>query len=325
MGGLRKGLPITFWTFLIASVAIAGVPGLAGFFSKDEILYETFKEGHWILWTIGILTSLLTATYMFRLVFLTFFGQRRHDAPVPDHPEEEEPDYASASAHGATADTHQHDSHPHHPAAAPSHQPDSHSHHGGHLHDAPPAMALALIVLAIGSVLGGYVGIPHALGGHNALGEWLAPSFHAVGAAAGEAAASETVGEEGSLELTLMLVSSLVAILGIAIAAFIWIKRRDIADSAARNLRSVHRLLMNKYYVDELYDAAIVQPIKVISTEGLWRGLDVKVIDGTVNGTAAIIDGGAAVLRRLQTGSVRTYAGSLLVGVVLILGYYLWR
>ena len=186
-------------------------------------------------------------------------------------------------------------------------------------------MALALIVLAIGSVLGGYVGIPHALGGHNALGEWLAPSFHAAGAAAGEAAASETVGEEGSLELTLMLVSSLVAILGIAIAAFIWIKRRDIADSAARNLRSVHRLLMNKYYVDELYDAAVVQPIKVISTEGLWRGLDVKVIDGTVNGTAAIIDGGAAVLRRLQTGSVRTYAGSLLVGVVLILGYYLWR
>jgi NADH-quinone oxidoreductase subunit L len=286
---------------------------LAGFFSKDEILFETFVESHRLLWVIGILTSLLTATYMFRLVFLTFFGTRRHDAPVPEHPEEEEPDFAHA-AHDA-----------HHPAPAASHAHDSHAHGGGHLHDAPPAMALALVVLAIGSVLAGYVGIPHGLGGHNALGEWLAPSFHAVGSVAGEAAESATVGEEGSMELTLMLVSSVVAILGIVIAWFVWIKRRDIADTAARSLSGVYRLLVHKYYVDDLYDAAIVQPIKVISTEGLWRGLDVKVIDGAVNGAGAIVDGGSAVLRRLQTGSVRAYAGSLLVGVVLILGYYLWR
>jgi NADH-quinone oxidoreductase subunit L len=308
MGGLWKQLPITFWTFVIASIAIAGVPGLAGFFSKDEILYETFKEGHWILWGIGILTSLLTATYMFRLVFLTFFGQRRHDAPVPEHPEEEETDYG-----------HAHDAHAAHGHSAGP---------GGHLHDAPPAMALALIVLAIGSVAAGYIGIPHALGGHNSLGEWLAPSFQVAGQAAGaarEAAESATVGEEGSLELTLMLVSSLIALLGIAIAAFIWLRRRDLADKAARSLRGVHRLLLNKYYVDELYDASVVQPVKVISTDGLWRGFDVKVIDGAVNGTAAMVDGGAAVLRRLQTGSVRSYAGSILVGVVIILGYYLWR
>jgi len=316
MGGLRKELPITFWTFLIASIAIAGVPGLAGFFSKDEILFETFREGHWILWTIGALTSLMTATYMFRLVFLTFFGKRRHDAPAPAHPEEEEPDYA-----------HQHAADPHHPAAAASHQQAAHdhaahgSHHGGHLHDAPPAMALALIVLAIGSVFAGYVGVPHALGGHNLLGEWLAPAFHAAGQEAAEHAAEG----EASLELTLMLVSSLLALLGIGLAAFIWIKRRDIADSAARSLSGVHRLLLNKYYVDELYDASVVQPIKAISTEGLWRGVDVNVIDGAVNGTGAIVDGGAAVLRRLQTGSVRTYAGSLLFGVVVILGYYLWK
>src|SRR5688572_13058695 len=91
MGGLKNGLPLTYWTFLIASIAIAGVPGLAGFFSKDEILFETFREGHTVLWVIGVLTSLLTATYMFRLVFLTFWGERRHDAPAPEHPEEEEP------------------------------------------------------------------------------------------------------------------------------------------------------------------------------------------------------------------------------------------
>ena len=91
MGGLKNGLPITYWTFLIGAIAIAGVPGLAGFFSKDEILWRTFANGHWILWTIGVLTSLLTATYMFRLVFLTFHGERRHAAAAPAHPEEEEP------------------------------------------------------------------------------------------------------------------------------------------------------------------------------------------------------------------------------------------
>jgi NADH-quinone oxidoreductase subunit L len=320
MGGLRKQLPITYWTFFIASLAIAGVPGLAGFFSKDEILYETFRAGHWILWTMGVLTSLLTATYMFRLVYLTFHGTRRHDAPALVV-QEEEADLAHAhDAH----DAHGHGANSHHPAAAASHGHGVDSHHGNHLHDAPPAMALALIVLAIGSVAAGYLGIPHALGGHNALGEWLAPSFHVMGQAA-EAAAEGSTGEEGSLELTLMLVSSTVAILGIAIAFFIWNKRREIADGAARSLSGVYRLLLNKYYVDELYDAAVVQPIKVISTEALWRGFDVKVVDGAVNGTAAIVDGGAAVLRRLQTGSVRAYAGSVLVGVVVILGYYLWR
>jgi NADH-quinone oxidoreductase subunit L len=122
-----------------------------------------------------------------------------------------------------------------------------------------------------------------------------------------------------------MGVSSAIALLGIGIAFFIWQMRRHIADSMARSLSGVHRLLLNKYYVDEAYDAAIVHPIKVISTEGLWRGFDVKVIDGAVNGTAAIVDSSAAALRRLQSGSVRTYAGSIFVGAVLIIGYYLWR
>jgi NADH-quinone oxidoreductase subunit L len=341
MGGLRKQLPITFWTFLIASIAIAGVPGLAGFFSKDEILYETFKEGHTILWVIGIITSLLTATYMFRLVFLTFFGQRRHDAPAPEHPEEEEPAahgaqaaHAASAAHDAqvrlkpdpTVSAHDH-GHPASPHGGSGLASADHG-HGDHLHDAPPAMALALIVLAIGSVVAGYIGLPHALGGHNSLGEWLAPAFHAVNAAGGEAAretAEGATGEGGSLELTLMLVSSVIALIGVGIGWFIWDKRRDIADSMARRFSGLHRLLMNKYYVDELYDTAIVHPIEVISEQGLWRGADVKLIDGTVNGAAAIVDMGASVLRLLQSGSVRIYASSVIVGVVVILGYYLWR
>jgi NADH-quinone oxidoreductase subunit L len=319
MGGLKAGLPITYWTFLIGSLAIAGVPGLAGFFSKDEILFETFAHGHQILWVVGILTSLLTATYMFRLVFLTFHGERRHDAPAPEHPEEE------PSAHLS-----------HHPALDESHQDDHESHRhdpGSHLHDAPAAMALALIVLAVGSVLAGYAGVPRALGGSNALGGWLAPSFTARSVTTladqqvGEVGEAGGAGEAGAagLELSLMVVSSIVAIVGIGLAAFIWLKRREIADRAAATFPGLYRLLLNKYYVDEVYDAAIVQPIRIVSQEALWRGIDVHVIDGAVNGVATIVDGWSSLLRRLQSGSVRAYAGSLFIGVVLILGYYLWR
>jgi NADH-quinone oxidoreductase subunit L len=131
--------------------------------------------------------------------------------------------------------------------------------------------------------------------------------------------------DETALELTLMAVSSTIAVAGILLAAFIWLKRRDLADSMARSFAPIHRLLLNKYYVDEVYDATVVQPIHVVSREGLWRGFDVRVVDGAVNGTGTIVAASAAVMRRLQTGSVRAYAGSLMVGVVLVLGYYLWR
>jgi len=282
MGGLKRYLPITYWTFLIGSLAIAGVPFLSGFFSKDEILYETFAAGHWILWIIGAFTSLLTAIYMFRLVFLTFHGKSR---------------------------THGH-------------------HEESHLHDAPPSMAMPLVVLALGAVLAGYVGVPHALGGENRLAAWLAPSFAPPAVAdglqaSGEGEAAEE--EHAALELTLMAVSSGIALLGIGIAAFIWLKRREIADAMARKYAGVHRLLLHKYYVDEVYDATIVKPILIGSREGLWRGLDVQVVDGAVNGTGALVAAGSSMLRRLQTGSVRAYAGSMFIGVVVILGYYLWR
>jgi NADH-quinone oxidoreductase subunit L len=306
MGGLRKELPITFWTFVIGAVAIAGIPPLAGFFSKDEILFETFVEGHQILWVIGALTALLTATYMFRLVFLTFWGER---PPSPS---------ASAGQAGARGQAH---------GNAHGHGHDGH----GHLHDAPPAMALALIVLAIGSVAAGWIGIPHALGGHNQLHAWLEPAFEppraAVLAAEGAAAAAEgeaAAESHEALEMVLMGVSSVIAVAGIWFAYFVWVKRRSIAENAAREFAPVHQLLLNKYYVDEIYDAAIVQPIRVASQEGLWRGFDVKVIDGAVNGAAAIVNGSATMLRRLQTGSVKTYAGSVFFGVVAILAYYLW-
>jgi NADH-quinone oxidoreductase subunit L len=250
---------------------------------------------------------------MFRLVFLTFHGERRREA----HPE---PSPDAPSHHAPT-----------HPRTL---EP---SHH--HLHDAPPAMALALIVLAVGSLAAGYIGVPHALGGHNLLAEWLAPSFQAQAApgagaeAAGGAAAlpeaeaaelAETP-EETALELTLMGVSSAIAIGGIALAAFIWLRRRELADALARRFAGLYRLLLNKYYVDEAYDATVVEPIRVASEEALWRGVDIGVIDGAVNGTGSLVAGGSGVLRRLQTGSVRAYAGAMFIGVIAILGYYLWR
>ena len=287
MGGLKSQLPITYWTFLIGALAIAGVPGLAGFFSKDEILFRTFANGHQLLWIVGILTSLLTALYMFRLVFLAFHGMPAHSAPGTQHT-------APGTQHLASGTTH-------------------------HVHDAPPAMAIALIVLAVGSVAAGYIGFPHALGGSNRLEQFLAPSFEA-----GEAAGKHEVASE-SLELGLMAVSTVVAVSGIGLAVFFFLRSRNAADQMARRFAGVHRVLSNKYYVDEIYDAAIVQPVRIISEEGLWKRLDARVIDGAVNGVAETVGGMSELLRRLQTGSVRAYAASVFVGVVCILGYYLWR
>ncbi len=285
MGGLKKDLPITYWTFLVGALAIAGVPGLAGFFSKDEILFRTFSGGHTLLWVVGLLTSLLTAVYMFRLVFLAFHGERTpHPAP----------------SHVAPEDRHaSHD--------AP---------HGSHLHDAPPAMAIALIVLAVGSVVAGYAGLPAVLGGGDWFARYLEPSFGARPVA--------DVAEHG-LEGTLMLVSIAVAIAGIGIAAYFFLKNRRAADALADRFGGLQRLLLNKYYVDEAYDATIVQPIRLASEHGLWKMVDVQLIDAAVNGVGDLVAGVSGGLRRVQTGSVRAYAASVFFGVVAILGYYLWR
>jgi NADH-quinone oxidoreductase subunit L len=297
MGGLKHELPITYWTFVIGAVAIAGVPGLAGFFSKDEILFRTYAGGHTVLWVVGMLTSLLTAIYMFRVVFLAFHGSSRSGSS-PDAP-----------SHVAS-----HDAPPHH---APSHDPSSQlapAHH--HLHDAPPAMAFALIVLAIGSVVAGYAGLPAVLGGGDWFARYLEPSFGALPV--------EEVVEHG-LEGTLMILSSGLAFAGIGIAMYFFLTNRRAADQVAARFSGVQRLLLNKYYVDEAYDATVVQPIKIVSQEVLWKIVDVRVIDGAVNGVGETVGGFAEALRRLQSGSVRTYAASLLFGVVMILGYYLWR
>jgi NADH-quinone oxidoreductase subunit L len=193
-------------------------------------------------------------------------------------------------------------------------------------------MALALVVLAIGAVLAGYVGVPHAIGGANRLEAYLAPSFTVSDDASASAeparepapaAAHESAGDAGT-ELTLMGVSSALALGGIGIALFFFLLNRGAADRVAASAHGLRTLLLNKYYVDELYDATIVQPIHLVAEEGLWKRIDVGLIDGAVNGVGDTVGGMSDLLRRMQTGSVRTYAASLLLGAVLVLGYYLW-
>ena len=295
MGGLKDALPVTYWTFLIGALAIAGVPGLAGFFSKDEILYRTYASGHAILWVVGLVTSLLTAIYMFRLVFMVFHGPRHVAEPA-----------ASASE--------------------PHAEPASH-----HLHDAPRSMAFALVVLAAGSILAGYLAFPPALGGSDRLGVFLAPSFspslaptRIVGGAEAEEI-SHAIAAAERLELGLMGISVVAALGGIAIAVFFFLRNREAASRLAERFIGLYTVLTHKYYVDDVYDAAIVQPIRIVAEQGLWKVVDVRVIDGSVNGVAESVRGWSELLRRLQTGSVRAYAASLFFGVVAVLGYYLWK
>jgi NADH-quinone oxidoreductase subunit L len=325
MGGLKKDLPITYWTFLIGALAIAGVPLLAGFFSKDEILYRTFTSenpNRLLLWGIGMVTSLLTATYMFRLVFLAFHGPRHAGGHAAAHPKEEEP---LKRGH------------------APAHAKAVHTGAGHHLHDAPLSMAIPLIVLAIGSIFAGYIGVPHALGGGNRIEHFLEPSFEvsesarpqpttvveaappgvAVPASLQEPA-PEAEEHGASTELMLMILSSAIAFAGIGLAVYFWLRNRDAADALSRRMDVFYNLFSNKYYVDEIYDAAIVQPVRLLSINGLWKAIDVGIVDGTVNGVGTVVRFTSGRLRRIQTGSVRTYAASLFLGVALILGWYLW-
>jgi len=178
-------------------------------------------------------------------------------------------------------------------------------------------MVIALIVLAVGSVFAGYVGLPKVLGGSDWFARFLEPSF--TGTAATE------VAESTQLEGTLMAVSTFVAMSGIGLAVFFFLNRRSMADAIAVRFAGLYRVLMHKYYVDEIYDATIVQPIRILSEDGLWKVVDVRAIDGAVNLVGDVATASSQGLRRLQTGSVRAYAASFFLGVVVILGYYLWR
>jgi NADH-quinone oxidoreductase subunit L len=322
MGGLKKYLPKTFGTMMIGMLAIAGIPPLAGFFSKDEILFRAFLDNK-LIWVLAVATALMTAFYMARLMAMTFFGGYRgpawetagHGAFAAASPK----DVRLAAAHGAP---HPADPHAHGKAAEPDHEvahgpaephddhgPHDHDAHAGHghgpwhgPHESPAAMTFPLMALAVGAIVAGFVGIPAALGGHNAIEHFLEPSFTAEHAStvapgmrpAGEAgqAATESAaaGHEPAeahasqaTEIGLMVFSVLIAVIGIGLAYRFYVTRPEISERLAQSWAGMHRLLSHKYYVDELYNATVVAATFVGGFK-LWA-FDRRVVDGAVNGT----------------------------------------
>jgi NADH-quinone oxidoreductase subunit L len=291
MGGLRKKIPITFWTFFIATLAIAGVPGLSGFFSKDEIVWQAFSSphGHTVFLVVAAITSGTTVFYMFRALFMTFWGESRVDSHV---------------AH--------------------------------HIHESPKIMTVPLMVLAVLSVIGGYIGVPHVLGGASHIHEFLAPvvgggvtepgKAHAGIAMVSQAWASsgETGGHSAALEIFLMMVAVIIVLIGIGIAYLFYVKDPTIPKRIAERQRALYTFVLNKYYVDELYEILFVNSLKRMGT-ALWRGFDNFVIDGTVNGIAHLVAWVSSVGRRVQTGFVQNYAFSMVIGGVILAAYYIMR
>jgi NADH-quinone oxidoreductase subunit L len=297
MGGLWKKIPITFWTMSAGVVAIAGIPPFAGFVSKDEILYRTFLSPGLgpILWAVGLLTALLTSFYMFRLYFLTFFGERRGGA----HTEH---------GHGA--------------------------HSGRGVHESPGIMLFPLAVLAVLSVIGGWVGWPASLGGGDWFGHFLDPvisashlSFEQVsmavntGAAAGPATAPEG---NKSVEYILMGSSIVAALAGLFAALFLYVLRPEMPAKLAKQFRGPYSLLVNKYWIDEIYNAVLVRPLNVFARIGLWWTVDIGIVDSAALAAAGTANGLGALARRLQSGNLRSYAGWLAGGaaVLLLLMYF---
>lgn len=286
MGGLRKKTPITYWTFFIACLAIAGIPGFSGFFSKDEILWKAFSSpgGDLWIWLLGALTAGMTAFYMFRLFFSTFHGECRASEEVKHH-----------------------------------------------IHESPRVMTIPLMILAALSLVGGYVGIPHVLGGHNAIEQFLAPVLGPAMSAktalrfdivASAWAASGGGGDEAALELALMVASVLIALLGIALAYLFYLKHPAWADRFTARFTGLYRWVHNKYFVDELYEALFVRG--TLKTGAfLLKVADGWIIEGMVNGTAAWVKRTGEKMRKAETGYVQEYAFGIILGAVIAVGYLL--
>jgi NADH-quinone oxidoreductase subunit L len=294
MGGLWSKIPITAKTFLIATIAISGIPPFAGFVSKDAILAASFNARP-VLWIVGFITAGLTAFYMFRLVNMTFFGES-HVSHEAEH----------------------------------------------HLHESPPSMTVPLMILAGLSIVGGWIGWPEALGGSDRFAHFLDP----VIARHAEAVAALPESTSHGTEFGLMAASVLVALAGIWGAYVLYLKRPEMPERIAQRFSGVHRLLVNKYYVDQVYDAMFVLRAKDLGTTlgafdlGIINGLGIDgagwltravsvvsmwwdkwIVDGLVNLAARIVWILSYPVRMLQSGRVSNYALMIVLGVLLMLGY----
>ncbi len=274
MGGLKKYMPVTFITMLIATLAISGLPGISGFFSKDEILWQAFSSdlGHPALWFIGMITALLTTFYMFRLIFMTFFGKERMDEKTKSH-----------------------------------------------LHESPKVMTIPLIVLAILSIAGGWIGIPKLFfGATNFFEHWLEPVF----APAQRILHSSEAHHAASTEWGLMAITVTLSLGAFALALRFYLKKPETVTRLRESFPGVHRLLYGKYFIDEIYDRLIIRPLHFFSIF-LWKIVDVLLIDGLINGGAFLVGGVSRVMRYAQSGRLTSYVTVFTVGVALITGVML--
>lgn len=267
MGGLRKKLPVTFLTFLIATIAISGIPPFAGFFSKDEILAHVFEHNK-LLWVIGVLGSLMTSFYMFRLLFLTFFGTFRG--------------------------THEQEH---------------------HLHESPASMTVPLIILAVLSALGGFIGVPEALHGTHHLAEFMSPLYDAARQV--NPTAFEPTSLSHSEEYLLMGISVAVALVSAIVAYVMYVQKAAVPASDSQEKSGLQKLVYNKYFVDEIYDSVFVKSIKTLSN--ILYSFGEFFIDLVVNATVRLISFLAGLLRKTQTGSTGDYVFAMVLGIVVIL------
>jgi NADH-quinone oxidoreductase subunit L len=262
MGGLKKSMPVTYMTFLLATLAIAGVPPFSGFFSKDEILGAAYSASP-VYWVIGVVTAMMTAFYMFRLLFLVFFGEFRGD-------------------------------------------------HSIHAHESPKVMTIPLMILAVLSTIGGFIGIPKSLGGGNAIEKFLEPVFKNA-----ESQPSLAGGSEAP-EIVLMVITVALAAVSIWYAYKKYIQNKEVPAAEGTKLPALQNTLYHKYYVDEIYSAIITKPLDKIS--GFLESIvESKFIDNIVNKIGALVEWIGGWLRQLQTGNVDFYLFAMVVGIVLML------
>jgi NADH-quinone oxidoreductase subunit L len=261
-------MPITYGTFLVAAVAISGIPPLSGFFSKDEILWYSFTNLGIVFWLIGLITALMTAFYMFRLYFMTFEGKEKFD------------------------------------------------HHKLHPHESPKLMTVPLIVLAVLSAIGGFIGIPEIFSGEhgNLFHSWLAPVFKTS-----EIKLMQGGGHSHLEEVVLMIISVVAAASAIFFARKIYLNKPEIADKTSSKFKGVYSILLNKYKLDEVYEATIVNPLVKGSENILWKIADNKLIDGLINGLAKLIDRISGSIKKIQTGVAQSYALVMVLGILIAL------
>ncbi len=312
MGGLWRKIPITFWTMTAGVFAIAGAPGLSAFFSKDEILYRTFLSGGLgkLLWFVGLVTAGMTSFYMFRLWFKTFFGP----ANFEEHPnlhDEGALVHSSSSSHAVMVADHEED----------------HAVHSHGVHESPAIMTIPLAILALLSIIGGWVGIPFALGGHNEIEHFLQPVFHPL--APGETSFYPERIWQGPQELILAVVSVLVALLGFYVAYLFYYKKPRTAAALAAKAPALYRLVENKFYIDEIYSAVIVTPLLMFSRIFLNGLIDGGIVNGAGAAAGGTTKGLSSLVRRVQSGNIRSYAGWLALGaaavlLVMVFGRAIW-